>query len=152
MLYDRFWPIVRIDVAKLTGWFVPLWRTSEKICATQRLTKITSSVISNVRLTNVRLCKFKFTNQTAPEISHLPSQQPSEIIRNGATFSTEPITAWQGALRRKGNAYETKIQKPPRINLRCATENYPQRISHTGSHMQYRSGGVAVNFSSELRA
>lgn len=83
-------------------------------------------------------------NQTAPEISHLPSQQPSEIIRNGATFSTEPITAWQGALRIKGNAYETKIQKPPRINLRCATENYPQLISNTGSHMQYRSGGVAV--------
>lgn len=83
-------------------------------------------------------------NQTAPEISHLPSQQPSKIIRNGATFSTEPITAWQGALRQKRNKSETKNSNPPRMNFRFATENYPQRIRNAGSHMQYRSGGVAV--------
>ena len=74
-----------------------------------------------------------------------------DIFRHTATFSTKPITAWHGALRQKRNACETKNLKPPRMNLRFARENYPQRIRNAGSHAGHQMLHVAAFARCELR-
>jgi hypothetical protein len=38
----------------------------------------------------------------------------------------------------KKKRIRNEISNTPRINLRCATENYPKRIRNTGSHAGHR--------------
>jgi len=76
----------------------------------------------------------------------LSQQQHPKICRHAATFLTESITAWQGALRIKRNASETKIPKPPHYNRSfrhtIASATHPKHGKPCRTSMLRRCGKI----------